>query len=241
VSSEWWRTLFTRFWHLHLTPAGFVLTAIGCILALRLPGAVIIYAWLAAAVAFVFAVGTGNLGHEYYQLPVLPPAALFFGVAAAPLFDGEFLRRKAGRVGPLAAAVALTALGLISFGESFVVRNFYRPEALDSAPIQAGAAIDAAVPKDALLIVVQWSESDNAANAPMLLYHSRRKGWSFDLRGLTPQAVQELRNRGAGYFATLIWPELQQTHPVFAKYLESQPEVPLTNAPPDTKVFRLVG
>jgi hypothetical protein len=239
-SPEWWRTLFTRFWMMHLTPAGFILTAIGCILAVRVPRAIIIYVWLAATVAFVFAVGTGNLGHEYYQLPVLAPAVLFFGVAAAPIFDGEFLRRKIGPViGPLAAATALTVLGIISFNESFVVRNFFRPDLLDYRPIQAGAAIDEAIPKDALLIVVEFAESDNAANAPMLLYHSRRKGWSFDLRGLTPEAVQELRQRGAEYFATIIWSELQQVQPGFAKYLLSQEEVPLLNAPREARLFRL--
>lgn len=241
TSAEWWRTLFTRFWMMHLTPAGFVLTAIGLILAVRVARGTVLYVWLAAGVSFVLAVGLGNLGHEYYQLPVLAPAALFFGVAAAPMFDGAFLERKIGKVvGPLSAAVALTALAIISFNESFVVRNFFRPDLLDYRPIDAGAAIDQAVPKDAPLIVVEFAQSDNAANVPMLLYHSRRKGWSFDLRGLTPAAVEELRKRGAEYFATIIWSELQQIQPGFAKYLESQQEVPLMNPPRDTRVFRLV-
>jgi 4-amino-4-deoxy-L-arabinose transferase-like glycosyltransferase len=242
TSSEWWRTLFTRFWMMHLTPAGFVLTAVGCLLAVRVPRASVVYVWLAATVSFVFAVGTGNLGHEYYQLPVIAPAALFFGVAAAPMFDGEFLRRRVGRViGPLAAAALLTAIGVISFSESFIVRNFFRPELLDYRPIVAGAAIDEATPKDALLIVVEMAASNNAANAPMLLYHARRKGWSFDLRGLTAEAVQELRTRGAEYFATIIWSELQQMQPHFAKYLETQQEVPLVGAPRETRLFRLVN
>jgi 4-amino-4-deoxy-L-arabinose transferase-like glycosyltransferase len=242
TSSQWWRTLFTRFWMMHLTPAGFVLTAIGCILAVRVPRVSVLYVWLAAGVSFVLAVGLGNLGHEYYQLPVLAPAVLFFGVAAAPMFDGEFLRRKIGRVaGPLASAVALTLLAVVSFNESFVVRNFFRPDLLDYRPVDAGAAIDAAIPKDASLIVVEFAESDNAANAPMLLYHARRKGWSFDLRGLTPGAVQELRTRGVEYFATIVWSELQQVQPGYARYLETQQEVPLANAPGDTRVFRFVN
>ena len=240
TSSAWWRTLFTRFWIMHLTPAGFVLTAVGCLLAMRVPRASVLYVWLAATVAFVIAVGTGNLAHEYYQLPVLAPAALFFGVAAAPMFDGAFLRRTMGRIGPLVAALALTALALISFSESFVVRNFFRPDLLDYTPIRAGAAIDAAMPRDAPLIVVEFGVSDNAANAPMLLYHTHRKGWSFDLRGLTPGAVQELRRRGAQYFATMVWPELQQVQPAFAEYLQRQQEIPLNDAPRDTRLFRLV-
>jgi hypothetical protein len=158
------------------------------------------------------------------------------------MFDGAFLQRTIGRVvGPLAAGVALTVLAIISFDESFVVRNFFRPATLDYKPIEAGAAIDAATPKGALLIVVEFAVSDNAANAPMLLYHSRRKGWSFDLRGLTPEVVQELRGRGAQYFATIVWSELQQIQPHFARYLQTQQEVPLLNAARDTRLFRLVN
>jgi 4-amino-4-deoxy-L-arabinose transferase-like glycosyltransferase len=241
TSAAWWRTLFTRFWIMHLTPAGFVLTAVGCVLAVRVARASVLYVWLAATIAFVLAVGTGNLAHEYYQLPVLAPAALFFGVAAAPMFDGEFLRRRIGVIGPLVAALALTTLALISFSESFIVRNFFRPDLLDYTPIHAGAAIDAAMPREAPLIVVEFGSSDNAANAPMLLYHARRKGWSFDLRGLTLEAVQELRHRGARYFATTVWPELQQAQPLFAQYLLRQEEVPLPGAPRDTRLFRLVN
>jgi 4-amino-4-deoxy-L-arabinose transferase-like glycosyltransferase len=240
MGSNWWRVLFTRFWMMHLTPAGFVLAAVGLILALRIPRASVIYVWLAACVSFIFAVGTGNFGHEYYQLPILPPLALFFGVAAAPMFDGEFLTRKVGRIiGPLLAAALLTVLALVSFNESFVVRNFFRPELLDYTPIRAGAAIDQVTPKDATLIVVEFGVSDNAANAPMLLYHARRRGWSFDLRGLTITAVEELRRRGAQYFATTVYPELQQTQPGFAQYLSQFEMVPLGDAPRDTRLFRL--
>jgi 4-amino-4-deoxy-L-arabinose transferase-like glycosyltransferase len=242
TSELWWRTLFTRFWMMHLTPAGFILTALGVVLALRIPRVSIVYVWLAATVSFVFVVGTGNLGHEYYQLPVLAPLVLFFGVAAAPMFDGAFLQRTVGSyIGPIAAAVALTVLGVISFNESFVVRNFFRPELLDYTPIRAGTAIQQVTPPDALLVVVEFGASDNAANAPMLLYHSRRKGWSFDLRGLTHEAVKELRSRGARYFATLVWSELQQARPAFAAYLETQEAVPLNDVSRDTRLFRLVS
>lgn len=238
-SELWWRTLFTRFWMMHLTPAGFVLSAIGLLLAIRVPRSSIVYVWLAATVSFVFVVGTGNLGHEYYQLPALPPLALLFGVAAAPVFDGAFLRRTVGKfAGPLAAAVTLAVLGVISFNESFVVRNFFRPELLDYTPIRAGAAIQAVTPPDALIVVVEFVESDNAANAPMLLYHSRRKGWSFDVRGITPQAVEEVRQRGATYFATLVWSALQRAQPQFAAYLETQEQIPLSDVSGDTRLFR---
>ncbi len=147
--------------------------------------------------SFVFVVGTGNLGHEYYQLPVLAAARALFRRGG-----GADVRRRVSAANGRAAR--RTDRGgcrrsrcwrIISFNESFVVRNFFRPELLDYTPIRAGAAIEQATPRDALVIVVEFAVSDNAANAPMLLYHSRRKGWSFDLRGLTPAG-------GARSFAT---------------------------------------
>ena len=46
---------------------------------------------------FILVTAEGNIHHEFHQLPLLPPAALLFGLAAAPAFDGAWLREKGGR------------------------------------------------------------------------------------------------------------------------------------------------
>ncbi len=81
----WWR-LLERAWYIHLTPIGIAGVLVGLLRAIRLRRGLVALTWFAAAVSFVVVVGFGNFWHEYYQLPVLPPAALLFGVAVAPFF-----------------------------------------------------------------------------------------------------------------------------------------------------------
>ncbi len=78
---------------------------------------------------------------------MLPPAALLFGLAAFPAFDGAWLRRHTGlRFVPVASALCVTAVGLIGFSFSNVVYDYFRPERLDLRSISAGHAIERVVP-----------------------------------------------------------------------------------------------
>ncbi len=73
------------------------------------PGLAVVVVWLAAVLLFILASAEGNRYHEFHQLPMLPPAALLFGLAAFPAFDGAWLRRITGsRLVPIASALAVT-------------------------------------------------------------------------------------------------------------------------------------
>jgi 4-amino-4-deoxy-L-arabinose transferase-like glycosyltransferase len=239
-----YRRLFERFWTLHLTPLGAVLTVAGIVLAAGRRGSDLVYVWLAAALAFIIFVGQGNLNHEYYQLPAFPPLALMFGVAAAPLFSDQpysgwvrslWLRRTI-QVVLLGAAVALFAVG---FSRSQVIPNYFRPDSLDMGPVRTGEAIARVTAPDATFIVVEHTRIVNAANSPMLLYHARRRGWSFDLVSLTPAAMEELIHRGVHYFVTTVWNQLAVTRPEVAQMLKEYEEIPLEDAPEGSRLFRL--
>ena len=241
---EFYDDLLARFWKLHLTPIGAVLSVAGMVLAIGRARADIAFVWLAAALSFVIVVGQGNLNHEYHQLPVLPPLALFFGIAAAPVFGervwrpmiaSTFKRRAVVTV----AASAVVGLALLGFRDSNIIRDFFRPDRLDTLPVEVGAAVEEITPPNASFVVVEHIETVNAANSPMLLYHARRRGWTFDLESLTPAVVQELTERGADYFLTTVWSDLEQRQPEVAKLLARHEEVPLELAPPDTRMFRL--
>jgi len=181
----------------------------------------------------------GNIHHEFHQLPLLPPAALFFGLAAAPAFDGAWLRDKGGRrIGAIGSAVTLVAIALMSFKYSGVVQNFFRPDRLDMIPINAGRVMQSAIPEDGLIVTVEYEEYGN--NSPILLYWSHRRGWSFDKTSITPQVIELLRKDfGARYFATTIWPVLAGTRPDVIEYLQTKKQVPMPGAPRDTRVFEL--
>jgi hypothetical protein len=46
-------------------------------------------------------------------------------------------------------------------------------------------------------------------NSPMLLYHARRQGWSFDIVSVSPEIIEHLRKtHGLRYFVTPIRTEV---------------------------------
>jgi len=231
--------MLTRAWALHLTPAGFVLAVFALLTTWRMPRRHLLDAWLAVVLLFILVTAEGNIHHEFHQLPMLPPAALFFGLAAAPAFDGAWLREKGGRwLGAIGSAITLTAVALMSFKYSGVVQNFFRPDRLDMIPIDAGRVMQSAIPEDGLIVTVEYEEYGN--NSPILLYWAHRRGWSFDKTSITPQVIELLRKDfGARYFATTIWPVLAGTRPDVVEYLRTKKQVTMPGAPRDTRVFEL--
>jgi 4-amino-4-deoxy-L-arabinose transferase-like glycosyltransferase len=231
--------LLIRTWALHLTPAGFSLTVFALFALWRWPRRRILDVWLGIVLLFVLVTAEGNIHHEFHQLPMLPPAALLFGLAAAPAFDGAWLRSMGGRVmGPLGSAVAIVAIAVLSFNYSGVVQNFFRPDRLDMIPIDAGRAIQRVVDPSALLVTVEYEEYGN--NSPILLYWAHRRGWSFDKTSITPQVIDLLRSDfKARYFVTTIWPVLEAARPDVVEYLRTRKQVLLPGAPRDTRLFDL--
>jgi 4-amino-4-deoxy-L-arabinose transferase-like glycosyltransferase len=236
---EFYDRMLTRAWALHLTPGGFILALVGLLTMWRVPRRRIVDVWLGVVLLFIIVTAEGNFHHEFHQLPLIPPAALLFGLAAAPAFDGAWLRRVGGRwTGSIGSAVALLAIALLSFKFSGVVENFFRPDRLDMIPIDAGRALQGVTPADALLVTAEYEEYGN--NSPILLYWAHRRGWSFDKTSITPQVIELLKNRfGARYFVTTFWPALQAARPDVVQYLQTKRQVPLPGAPRDTVLFDL--
>jgi 4-amino-4-deoxy-L-arabinose transferase-like glycosyltransferase len=229
--------LLERLYYLHLTPAGFALTLFGFILSWARPGARVVLVWLGAVLLFILASAEGNRHHEFHQLPLLPPAALLFGLAAWPAFDPAWLRRVArSRLAPALSALCITIVGLMGFANSNVINEFFRPDRLDLKSIHAGRALQARVPPEDTVVVVEYAQY--GANSPILLYHAHLKGWSFDLSSISPHVVQRLQRQfGARYFATTIWSQIEATQPTLAEYLKQQERVDVDVE--DTALFRL--
>ncbi len=222
--------LLTQFWELHLTPAFAVIAVIG---ALRwhwpLAGRAVVDAWMLASAALVAVSLQGQIFHEFHQLPALPPLALYFGMGAAPLFDGRTYARFTGLLRPLAVAVVAVLLAVVAvrgFAESGVIRRLYRPDQLNTPIMDAGAAIDVRTPKDALLATVEYERY--GSNSPMLLYFAHRKGWSFDQVSISPSVIEYLRaSRGVCYVAVTDWPGLEAARVDVIEYLRPFPHVDL--------------
>jgi Dolichyl-phosphate-mannose-protein mannosyltransferase/PA14 domain len=235
---EFYRTLLTRIWTLHFTPAVTLLVGAGAVLFWNAPHRRMVDVWFLTVVAFILVSAEGNRWHEFHQLPLLLPAALYFGLGARPAFDGVWLRRIAPYgLGFVAAGGALVAIAIVGVQESRVVETLFRPDRLDRRPIILGQQLREGTPGDALVVTVEYDRY--GGNSPLVLYHAQRRGWSFDAASITPEVVRRLHSQyGARFFVTLIWSVLEQQRPELTKYLATQERLPLSG-PADSAAFAI--
>ena len=147
--------------------------------------------WFAAMVLFVFFVGYGNR-HQWYQLPLVPIAAVFAGCAC----EWIGARLQIPRVLLWLGAVLL----VVSFAVSsyFCAQTFYRPAAAGVRNL--GLELQEATTRGALIIAADDGD-------PTVFYYAHRKGWHFLEEGIyqgnpldSAQVItnlEKLRKRGA--------------------------------------------
>lgn len=235
------RELLLRFWSLHLTPVFTAPTLAGLVSWWQpLRARSVVDIWALAALSLVAVSLAGQVPHEFHQLPVLPPLALYFGIGAAPFFGGRLYAAAGTAARRLALAAAmglgLTVLAVSGFRVSGVIEHLYRTANMNDALINAGAQIDREMPRDALLVTIEYDRY--GANSPMLLYYAHRRGWSFDAASITPLVVDYLRGRyGACHVAVMDWHMLESTRPDVTAWLAAWRAIPLRDTHDQYRLF----
>ena len=143
---------------------------------------------LAAAVAYAFVVVTVERV-DYFLYPFLPLAALWTGAAAARAW-ALVPNVPRARVG--AAAIGAVAIAALAFDGRHRVRAYY---AYPKAVYRAAAALDATLPRDALVVMGHYD--------PSVLYYIDRKGWEEDPYLWTPCDEQSAIRKGARSFIAI--------------------------------------
>ena len=237
TSGELYDLMLSRLYFLHLTPVGFALALFGFVLWRSRPWRLVVDAWLAAMVLFILAAGYGHMGHDYYQLPLVPICAMYFAAATRPLFDAGWIAAtiRPGAAARVAVAAVIGAVAAMGFWHSAVIARHFRPAAPDVRMLRAGEAIARAVGEPGLIVVVD----DYGVNSPMLLYFAHAKGWSFDADTVTAHVVRTLEGQGARYFASTKWAALRRRQPELAAYLQTRRALAMAGAPADTVLFDL--
>jgi Dolichyl-phosphate-mannose-protein mannosyltransferase len=183
-----------------LTPVLFTLAVLGAFVAPRGKYTRIFHWWLGAMGVFIFFVGWGNR-HQWYQLPLVPIAAIFAGCACQWLASWLKTYRPAWGL----AAVLLTAVfGISSY---HCVRPFYRPAAAGLRNL--GLELKEATTANALIIAADGGD-------PTVFYYAHRKGWHFLEDGIyqgnpldSAQLIanlEKLQSRGATHLVFLTEP-----------------------------------
>ena len=91
----WYAGIFRRVFTETLTPLVSLLALAGVFIAPRGKYARLFHCWLLAMIFFIFCVGYGNR-HPWYQLPLVPIAAVFAGIACVeilPRINPQFVRQ----------------------------------------------------------------------------------------------------------------------------------------------------
>ena len=180
-----------------LTPIVFGAMLIGSMVPSHAPLGRVFHWWLLALLLFVWLAGQGNR-HQWYQLPIVPVAAAFGGLA------GDCALRICIQTMGTKMAVVLCCMfyAVLAYLSYNSLKPLYAPQPQRVQAWHMGQALHTLAPADALVVVADDGD-------PTALYYSRRKGWHFLRDGMfmgyprdSQQAIMQLeqwRTEGASY------------------------------------------
>lgn len=146
-------------------------------------GVTVIHAFLAGAVLYVSVFASANVMHDYYQTFIIPSVALALAVGVREIWISKTLN-------PIISKLVLLAAVAFMFGFGFwEVRGNYRIN--DTGILEAGRAVDASIPKDALVIAPYNGDTT-------FLYQTNRWGWP-----AVTNSIDNMIKLGADYFVSV--------------------------------------
>ncbi len=225
-----------RFWTLHLATLGFVGALIGWWLARGERYTIVLDAWLAAGLLLLVGSAEGQFWHQFHQLPLIPPLAMFFGIAAAPLFSRVHV--PAWSLRAVGVTVCLVVAAVMAFRFSGVLQHLYRRDTLQMHFVIIGEEIRSITRPEDMVVSVDYDTG--GTNSPMSLFYAHRQGWSVDVHAIDAAFLERLRERyKARYFVTFQWTVLGQQKPDVIQYLGRFRPVRLETGNSQVRMFDL--
>ncbi|MDD3532257.1 MAG: glycosyltransferase family 39 protein [Candidatus Shapirobacteria bacterium] len=190
--------IFERINKLILGGGGFVLFFIGLVCPKSKKEWLFYLSWLTALAIFITVIASGNVTHDYYQLPLVPILAILAAKGVEfTLKIGQGLLRKTFNFGMV---ISLTAM-MLAFGW-FEIRGFYQIN--NPAIVEAGQFVDQNLPQEARVIApYNWD--------PAFLYQTNRWGWPE-----ITESIEEMIKKGATHYVSVNYDE--KTKEVMKQY-----------------------
>ncbi|MEK6759889.1 MAG: glycosyltransferase family 39 protein [Deltaproteobacteria bacterium] len=193
VSWKFWnRIIIQRLLEKHFAWTGFVIFAIGLFIKRRSSGERLFDFWVASVVIYILIAAGGNNAHEYYQLPLILPAAVFMGKVYGRHYGTDIFGSK--------SKVWLT-VGLAAFIVFAGIRysKYMRDERPENSPsYQAAQKTIEKTPAGALIVAV-------ADGDPTILYLTGRKGWVAGTNDVEDGFISDRAGKGAKYLVGVKW------------------------------------
>ncbi|MBU2577769.1 glycosyltransferase family 39 protein, partial [Patescibacteria group bacterium] len=149
------------------------------------------YSWLLAIFAYITVFASGNVTHDYYQIPLVPILCVFMAKGAAfLLFEKNSSFSRIVSTG----LVAFCTIFMLAFSW-FEVRGFYN---VKGGVDLAGAAVDELLPENVLVLT---GDSNDAT----LLYNTNRWGWTGGYASYYPntkETIDKIREMGGSVYVS---------------------------------------
>ncbi len=123
------------------------------------------YSFIVATLLYVSVVASGNVQHDYYQIPIIPSLVIFIAIGARMLlFPPEAYSNKFLSRGMLAVCT-----GFMLFFGWYFIRDYFNIN--NPAIIEAGKVVAEKTPKNAKVIALYDGDTS-------FLYQTERSGWA---------------------------------------------------------------
>lgn len=163
---------------------GILFLILGLVKVKSFPNRPFIAFWVTALIIYVLLFFNKNVVHNYYQLPMLAPAALFVAMGLLHFSDLKYKM--------VPGLFALVALVNIIYCEKYYYKLPYEE-------IEIAGLIRDFTP-DSSLVAVTYDRMD--CRNPKILYRAHRRGWSIEEAALKPDVLERLhQEQGAQFWA----------------------------------------
>lgn len=174
-----------RMGKLILSVTGFALFVVGIIKKPQNKEKLFYFSWLAATAVYFSVFASGNVRHDYYQVPFVPIAAVFMAIGTKTLIypPKELINKYIAR-----AVAAVLIIFMFAFGY-FEVRGYYwinKPQI-----VEAGKAVDRLLPKDATIVAPYNGDA-------AFLYQTNRRGYP-----ITDRPLEKFIDQGTKYLVSV--------------------------------------
>lgn len=161
--------------------SGVIFLLIGFVYASLLKRNEFLLSFLVSSVLYITVFATGNVQHDYYQIPVIPSLCILYAFGTYYLFVycSKLLNKQVAAI-----LVSFIILSMFWFGWN-QIKDYFNIN--NGVIVTAGQAVDRLTPKSAKIIALYDGDTT-------LLYHTKRKGWpSYE------KSLEELTKMGASY------------------------------------------
>ena len=174
-----------RLGKLIVTVGGFSLFIIGLLTKTSKKEGLFYFFWLLSAVLYFVVFASGNVRHDYYQVPAVPILVIFMAKGVFTLFDPKNLNinKNLARVVAILLVLTTYAFGIYEVRGYFWINN---PQI-----IEAGQAADKILPKDATVIAPYGGDT-------AFLYQTNRYGYP-----IVDRSLEKFVEQGTKYLVSV--------------------------------------